>query len=96
MSTTLRGGAFFFTIMATTTNQLPYVGEFLFRQLDDYRYHCVSGNFEGTPAEFCEVYGIAVPDDTQFLRVKSYVRHLHFEFRDYGGRIRINVTPLDA
>lgn len=76
-------------------HDLPYVGEFIFCQNDAGIYACITGNFIGTPADFCDVYGIAVPDDTQFLRVRSYVRHLHFEFRDNGGRIRINVHVLE-
>ena len=90
-----KGSAFFYYLSMKAANTLPHVGEFNFRQLDDYRYHCVSGNFEGSPADFCEVYGIAVPDDCQFLRIKSYVRHLYLTFRDYGGKIQINVFPLD-
>lgn len=75
-------------------NQLPYVGEFIFRQLDDYRWHCVSGNYDGLAADFCDEFGVIIPDDCQFLRIKSYVRSLHIEWRNYGGRIRINVHQL--
>lgn len=81
--------------MAKTQSKLPYVGEFLFRQLDDYRFHCIFGNYDGLVADFCDEFDIAIPDDCQFLRVRSYARGLHFEFRDYGGKIRINIHPLE-
>lgn len=76
--------------------QLPYVGEFIFQEMNDYKMRCITGNYVGCPADFCDIYGIAIPDDTQFLRVRSYARHLHFEYRSYGARVRINVHPLEA
>lgn len=39
--------------------------------------------------------GIQIPDYTQFLRVLDPERNLHFEYRCFGGRVRIDVKNLD-
>lgn len=37
---------------------------------------------------------IFIPDYTQFIRIIDLERSLHFEYRSYGGRVCIDVSPL--
>lgn len=67
-------------------------GEYVFRQLRDDIFHCVSEKeFAGTPADLASICGVAVPDYTQFLRVINREDNLRFEYRAYDGCIRINI-----
>lgn len=44
-------------------------------------------------ADYLAEMQICIPDYTQFLRIYDDERNLHFEYRCYGGRIRIDVAP---
>lgn len=44
-----------------------------------------------TLAEYLQDMNICIPDYTQFLRIIDPERNLHFEYRSYGGRVRIDV-----
>lgn len=46
-------------------------------------------------ADYLQDMNICVPDFTQFLRIIDDERNLHFEYRCYGGRVRIDVK-IDA
>lgn len=72
-------------------------GVFKFRLMDMGLFVCFDQQYEFTPADLCETFGICVPDCTQFLRVKNYEEGFGFEFRNYGANlIRINIYPISA
>lgn len=81
--------------MNMTEFQVKYLGEFMFRQMSDSAYQCISGNYNGCPADFCEIFGVyCVPDFCHFMRIINREVGFMLEWRDYGGRIRINVNAL--
>lgn len=47
-------------------------------------------------AEYLLSVGLYIPDFTQFLRIIDRESNLHFEYRAYGGRVRIDVSPIDV
>lgn len=70
-------------------------GDYRFRLMDDGIYHCITHPYEGTPADLCAIFGIDVPDMTQFLRVKNYECGFRLEFRAYTESIiRIIIADL--
>lgn len=66
-------------------------GEYIFRQLNDGLYHCINRDYPDTPVDLCDEFNVAVPDCTQFLRCILDWCDTGFEFRNYGGEIRINI-----
>lgn len=81
--------------MNMTEFQTKHLGEYIFRQMPDNVYACITGNFTGTPADFCEIFGVyCVPDYCHFMRIMNREIGFMLEWRDYGGRIRINVNAL--
>lgn len=67
--------------------------EFIFREIDGL-YVDVTNQFAGTLAEFFNAWNIIIDDCTQFCRIiqDAYV----IEYRAYGGKIRINVSPRNS
>lgn len=82
-------------VLVMSDLQNKYLGEFLFRQMPEGVYGCITGNFIGTPVDFCEIFGIyCVPDYCHFMRIKNRELGFVLEWRDYGGQIRINVNAI--
>ena len=67
--------------------------EFIF-QLIDGIYVDISNQFSGTLADFFSAWNIVVDDNLQFGRfiLEDYV----IEYRAYGAKIRINVSPRNS
>lgn len=77
-----------------TDYQQSMLGEYRFREVSG-RWACVSGKYDGTPADLCAIFGVYnVPDFTQFLRVNNYEEHIQVVYRDYGAYIQFNVRQL--
>ena len=64
--------------------------EFIFQQINDL-YVDITNQFSGTLADFFSEWNIVVDDRLQFGRfiLEDYV----IEYRAYGAKIRINVSP---
>ena len=67
--------------------------EYIF-QLIDGLYVEITNQFSGTLADFFSVWNIVVDDTMQFGRfiLEDYV----IEYRAYGAKIRINVSPRNS
>lgn len=66
--------------------------EFIFQQIDGL-YVDITNQFAGTLADFFSAWNIVVDDRLQFGRfiLEDYV----LEYRAYGAKIRINVSPRE-
>lgn len=74
---------------------MKHLGEYIFHLMPDGIYSCISGNYDGCPADFCAIFGVyCVPDYCHFMRIMNRESGIMLEWRDYGGRIRINVNAL--
>lgn len=77
--------------------------ELVFMEVKDpdgyLRWREVSHNLEKFSnmmlADYLLHIGLYIPDYTQFLRIINRERNLHFEYRAYGGRVRIEVTNIE-
>lgn len=56
--------------------------------------HCVPSFSDMLLSDFLSSININIPDYTNFLRIYDPERNLHFEYRSYGGLVRIDVKPL--
>lgn len=67
--------------------------EFIFQQIDGL-YVDFTNQFAGTLADFFSAWNIIVDDRLQFGRfvLEDYV----IEYRSYGAKIRINVSPRNS
>ena len=67
--------------------------EYIFQQIDGL-YVDITNQFTGTLADFFSAWNIVVDDYLQFGRfiLDNYV----IEYRAYGAKIRINVTPRNC
>ena len=67
--------------------------EFIFQQIDGL-YVDITNQFSGTLADFFSAWNIVVDENMQFGRfiLEDYV----IEYRAYGAKIRINVSPRNS
>lgn len=65
---------------------------------EEHIFKCIEGIWRSITAgdsaiilcDFLDTYSVTIDEHAQFVRI---IRdNLHFEFRAYGGRIRINIT----
>lgn len=68
------------------------VFEYIFRPVDGI-YRDVTNQFTGTLADFFLAWNIVIDEHAQFCRIikDDYL----IEYRAYGGRIRVNVSPVN-
>lgn len=76
-----------------TEEQRKLCGEYNFRAFGDGVFRCIDKTeFWGTPADLALLFGVEVPNNTQFLRVIDYEDDIHFEYRSYNpNKVRINI-----